>query len=194
MTVKEKNSLIIEGIRTGDEQIITSFYKIYLPQIVNYVVNNSGTESDGKDLFQDALVIVFKKIKDHTLSLDCALHTYVFGICKNLWLNRLRKGKKIMYHDNETILNLNLEIEIPDNLDREEKIAVIQKQSLKLGKGCRRILLMFYRGYSLKEIAISKNFTEGYTRKRKFECQKKLIEFLEKDPVFQELKQSSKYP
>ncbi|WP_378182520.1 RNA polymerase sigma factor [Aquimarina sp. SS2-1] len=190
--VKEANQKIIKGIKNGDEKTISAFYEKYFPSIKDYILNNSGDITDAKDVFQDALVIIYQKIKEDDLKIHCAIGTYLYAICKNIWLNKLRKNGKILLREDIMTLDETDTSTILDDIERKEKIAVIQKYCLKLGSGCREILLLFFSGYSIKEISKLKNLTEGYTKKRKFACQQKLTAMIEKDPCFIELKASFK--
>ena len=58
------------------------------------VTQNSGDKEDAKDIFQDAMVIIYEKIRLNKLGLSSAFHTFLFSICRNLWLQELTKRKK----------------------------------------------------------------------------------------------------
>lgn len=191
---KDKNYDLIKGIKDNDEAVITNFYENNLPKVKQYIYSNSGNDHDAKDIFQDALVIVYQKIKTNNLQIECSLSTYLFAVCKKLWQNRQRKQKKMLVNDDMSKLDSTLTENAINFIDSKEKVLIIQKYCLKLGEGCKEILLLFFSGYSIKEIAKTKGLTDGYTRKRKFECQKKLIEMVEKDPIFIELKDTSYNP
>ncbi|KZS40027.1 hypothetical protein AWE51_10330 [Aquimarina aggregata] len=189
--VQEDNNKIIAGIIGNDDRVLKTFYERHLPMVTSYVIKNSGNEYDAKDVFQDAMVIVYEKIKENTLDIHCSLGTYVYGISKNLWRNRLRRNSKVMSQDAQ--IDQSEEEVALENIERKEKILLIQKYLLVLGEGCKEILMLFFSGHSLKEIAKQRNLSESYARKRKFICQKKFMVMIEKDPVFKELKESSNY-
>lgn len=191
MKINNSNSIIIKAINDGDDTIIKEFYKVHLPRVTSYVLKNSGDLDHARDVFQDAMVIVFEKIKSDGLRINCALGTYVYSICKYLWLNKLRKTRKTEVNETGFEKLQDPMDDVVDVIDKSEKRLLIHKYLLKLGSGCQEILLMFFEGYSLREIAKQKDFTEGYTRKRKFLCQRKLIELVEKDPIFKEFKSFS---
>lgn len=58
-----------------------------------YISKNNGNEEDAKDIFQDALFIIIEKIHNNDFVLQGTLSTYLFAICKNLWLMALDKQK-----------------------------------------------------------------------------------------------------
>ncbi len=183
---------IINGIVEGDDIIIKAFYKKHLPQVTNYVVTNSGSITDAEDIFQDAMVFVYQKLKSDTLQLNCSLGTYIYSVSKNMWRNSLRKNRKMVISDDVLIISGVDEGHIVEEIHEKERNTLYQKYFMKLGEGCRGILELFFLGFSMKEIATQKEYTEKYARKKKFECKKKLMAMVEDDPIYEELKASSK--
>lgn len=81
---------IIQMLREGQET--KAFQKLYdhLPKVEELIRKNSGKRSDAKDVFQDALVIFHQKVKND-LQLTSSIGTYIYGVCRNLWMDELRK-------------------------------------------------------------------------------------------------------
>ena len=179
-------------MRFGDDQIIRDFYIKEFPKVKHYIERNSGDEFDAKDIFQDALIIVYEKIKKDTLDISCSIETYVYGVCKHLWWNKLKRNKKFKPNEDHDLFVENDEVSLLQDLEQKERVLLVQKYLAKLGEGCQEILVSFFSGYSLREIATKMKLSEGYVRKRKFMCQKKLTELVEKDTVFKELKDTIK--
>ncbi|WP_103865389.1 RNA polymerase sigma factor [Aquimarina sp. I32.4] len=178
---------ILEGIVTGNEIILTEFYKKNLPYIQQYILSNSGNKEDVEDVFQDALVLIYEKLKTDSLELQSSLRTYFYGVCKNIWRNRLRKNKRLIITDN---LSEDLEIidtTIIEDIEFKDREHVYRKHFLKLSCSCRKVLSLLFEGKSMKEIAHVTGYSEGYSRKKKFECKRHLMEMIEKDPTYQEL-------
>ena len=178
---------ILEGIAAGDEAIIKTFYKKNLPYIRQYVLHNSGNEEDVEDVFQDALVFVYQKLKTGSLELHASLRTYFYAVCKNMWRNRLRRNKKFVVTKEVANIPEQLNITVIEELTYRERQQVYRKYFLKLNDSCRQVLTLVFEGKSMKEIAKVTGYSEGYTRKKKFECKRSLIEMIEKDSVYREL-------
>ncbi len=49
---------------------------------------------DARDIFQEAMVVLYEKSKDTTFSLNCQIKTYVYSVCRRLWLKRLQQLSK----------------------------------------------------------------------------------------------------
>jgi len=182
-----KNNDVIKGVLGGDQVILTAFYRNNLPKITNFILKNSGNEADAEDVFQDALVLTYQKLRDDDLSLECALATYVFAVSRNLWMNTLRKRRKILLNDEFLGISEDLNESILETIFVKERQFLFQKYFLKLGERCQEVLLHFFSGKSMVEISKLMGYSEGYTRKKKFECKKHLTETIAKDPIFHEL-------
>ncbi|AXT62499.1 sigma-70 family RNA polymerase sigma factor [Aquimarina sp. AD10] len=178
---------ILKGIAAGDEQVLTLFYKKNLPYIRRYILQNSGNEEDVEDVFQDALVMIYQKLKTDSLELQSSLRTFFYAVCKNIWRNRLRKNKKIVLAENIYDTADTIELKVQEDIENSEREHIYRKYFLKLSDSCREVLNLLFQGNSMKEIAKITGYTEGYTRKKKFECKESLIEMIEKDTAFKEL-------
>ncbi len=182
---------ILEGIATGNEVIITAFYKNNLPYIRRYILQNSGREEDVEDVFQDALVLIYQKLKENSLELHSSLRTYFYGICKNIWRNRLRKNKKMVITEDDLNTQEIVDAVIIQDLEYRDREHVYRKHFLRLNNTCRELLKLLFLGNSMKDISNITGYSEGYARKKKFDCKKALLEMIEKDPMYQELKITS---
>ncbi|WP_299189183.1 sigma-70 family RNA polymerase sigma factor [uncultured Aquimarina sp.] len=178
---------IFNGILYGNNEILKDFYKRNFIIIKSFIIKNSGTEKDAEDIFQDALVILYQKIKNDSLVLDYSIHTYFYGISKNIWMRRLSKLKKVSCCGRINDLVSDTNFSIIDNIEQRDRESLYRKYLLNLNCKCKDLLFLFFDGKSMKEIAQLTNYTEGYVRKRKFECKKHLMELIAKDPLYSEL-------
>ncbi|GAA3522910.1 hypothetical protein GCM10022393_41990 [Aquimarina addita] len=178
---------IIKGISIGNKQIIEAFYKRNFTHIQRYVLLNSGNLFDAEDVFQDALLLIYQKITTDTLVLSNSIHSYFYGICKNVWKNRLRRKKKIIF-DTTLIENHQLTNNtIIDTIEHQEKEHLYRKHFMKLSTTNKKVLSYYFNGKSMKEIAKISGYSEGYARKKKFDAKKQLLQMISKDPLYDEL-------
>jgi len=175
---------IIEGLRLRSDYIIKYMYQEMFPMIRYLVVKNSGNDEDAEDVFQDGLIVVFKKIRDHDLDLTCSFRTYIYSVCRNIWLQKLNKRKQYAreFSDVESFVDL------PDKVDQfqeeeMEKYRLYQQHFLTLGEDCQKVLLLFMKKQSLKEIAVEMGYkTEKYAKTRKYLCKEELKKRIINDP------------
>lgn len=177
---------IIDGLKKRDSGIIRYVYKEYYPTIKFLITTNSGTETDAEDVFQDALMVLFKKIAREDLILTSSFKTFLYSICRNLWLQRLdRRVFRNEFLEMEDLSELqdNLYLEQPE--EEHEKYRLFQQHFLKLSEDCQKILQLFLGKTSLKEIAEIMGFkTEKYAKVRKYMCKEKLKNSIINDPNF----------
>lgn len=179
---------IIEGLRLRSDYIIKYIYQELFPMIMFLVTKNNGNEEDAEDVFQDGLIVVFKKIKADELELNCSFRTYIYSICRNLWLQKLSKRKQYTREFNDvedyvTTTEYNIK---NNNLDELEKFRLYQQHFLTLNKDCQKVLLLFIKKMPLKEIAVEMGFkTEKYAKTRKYLCKEELKKRIINDPKCQ---------
>lgn len=167
MTDKE----IIDYLRQSNySNALKGLYKNLEP-VKKYVLANSGSTEEAKDIFQDALVILYKKAQEPSFQLQSSLQTYLTGISKNLWLQELRRKNKW----STTELTDLAENEF---IDDTEKYSTASAAFNLLGEKCRQLLTLFYfKKQSFKEIAVQLSFGDENTAKnQKYRCLQKAKE------------------
>tara|TARA_Y100001954_G_C15711775_1_gene553413 strand:+ start:295 stop:861 length:567 start_codon:yes stop_codon:yes gene_type:complete len=179
---------IIEGIRQNDVVRLDYVYKKFYPQIKFFVTSNSGDEDDAQDIFQEAIVIIFNKLKQNQLQISCTFKTYLYSVCRLLWLKQLEKRKI----KNELSIEKNDYIELTDKTeelgDRTERFGLYQEYFKKLSEDCRKVLEMSLEKIPYKKIAVIMGYkSDKYAKKRKYQCKEKLINSIKSDPKFKEL-------
>ena len=84
-----KDREILERIGQGEEKALDYLYQKYYRMMVKMVVDNSGTEEEAKDIYQEALLAFWQKAASRKLVLTSKISTYLYSICKNLWRKEL---------------------------------------------------------------------------------------------------------
>ena len=84
---------LLNGIRRNDTIVLQYIYKNFYSKINFFIKKNSGDDDDANDIFQEAIIIIFRKLKANELVLDCTFETYLYSVCRFLWLKQLEKRK-----------------------------------------------------------------------------------------------------
>lgn len=182
------NQDILEGIRAKDYKVINEVYHEYLPIITKMVIRNSGSKAAAKDVFQEGLVVLFEKLKNSDDPEKITFGAYIRVVCKNLWLQQLRRGKKVTTSVEVDVSTEDSSSNVLEDMECAARYKLFREHFKILGDDCRKVLTLFLNKTSLREIAEKMNFSEQYAKKRKYKCQKKLIESIQSDLKFQELK------
>jgi len=183
----QQNQILIEGIQKGDKAVLKAFYKKNLPYVHKYILRNKGRSEDVDDVFQDSLVLIYHKLRNGSLQINSSIHSYFMEVCKNKWRNQLRKQQKVYYNDLLVRQEQDRSELIVNNLTQEDKEQLYYKHVSCLKDDHKNILQLFFEGKSMREIAMITGYTEGYTRKKKFQIKERLLKMIKNDPVYQEL-------
>jgi RNA polymerase sigma factor (sigma-70 family) len=183
------NSDLIKGIRNHDSSILRYVYEFHYPVIEGYITHNQGSREQARDIFQDAMIIIYKKIRSNELELSCKFGTYLYAICKNIWM---QERKKFLQRA-EKLRNQPLEVHDPgptdDPLLENHLIDLFNKHFETLSKDCQKILSMSFNHYSVEDIRAAMKYKDlHHTADRKYRCKKSLINRIVNDPLFKRLK------
>jgi len=158
--------------------------------IRSMILKNSGSIDDARDVFQDAMVILFKKLKTEEIVLQCSFNTYFYSICKHLWLQKIHKRAVEVTKIREIVESIELPeddlIQIYDV--EEEKHRLYQKHFVRLGSECQKLLSMFLKKSSIREVTDLMGYnSERYTKVRKHRCKEELKRRILNDPDYDRL-------
>ena len=175
---------IIEHLKNGNTDIFKVFYHDF-NKITGFIRQNNGGEEDARDIFHEALIILYEKIIGNEFVIESKLSTYLYSVCKNLWLMQLRKSKSAIFNSIDNELNhANLAdfsyLKNEENKETEEKLEIIAQKLNEMGEPCMSILTMFYfKKMSFQLIADKLKYkTEKVVKNQKYRCIQKLKESL----------------
>lgn len=181
---------IILGLRRRDNHVIQYIYKENFQSISRMVLNNNGSEDDAEDIFQETLIIIFKRLRDNDdFELASTFNTYIYSVGRLLWLKKLRDTSRI----NVTELNLEMEEflefkEPPPVEDKDLRFAVYQRNLKLIPEDCQKILTLTAQDMPAKDIAEKLGYkSDTYVRKRRHFCKEFLVNRIKEDADYQEL-------
>lgn len=181
---------LLNGIHRNDTIVLQYIYKNFYSKINFFVRKNNGDEEDANDVFQEAIIIIYRKLKANELVLDCTFETYLYSICRFLWLKQLEKRKleKEKIKDNHEYNDDLYDDGLEKVVDLNERYKLYQKHFTNLGKDCQKILQLYFDKVPLKNIAQIMGFkSEKYAKKRKFKCKEYLINSVKQDLEFNKI-------
>jgi RNA polymerase sigma factor (sigma-70 family) len=176
----------IQGLISGNSDVLNLIYQNFEPRIKEYVTRKGGRSEDAQDIFQEALIIILQKAKKIEFELRSSFYSFLFGICRNLWLQKIipetAKKAKIPSIDTEVTIGY-IEKEMTT------KRYNLYKECLqKLSDNNRLILELAAQDFSNKEIAEKMGIeSHGYIRIKKMRAKKELMELIQRNSLFREL-------
>lgn len=163
-----KDSEIIEKIKRGEENALDYLYKKNYRMMVKMIIKNNGSEEEAKDIYQEALIVFWQKALSKDFTLTSKISTFLYSICQNLWRKELERKSRLSNEDSD-------HPEILD-IDKKERIEIINQCISDLGETCKKILNYYYFDkLSMNDIAEKMGFANSDTAKtKKYKCKKEL--------------------
>ncbi len=169
-----EESLIAE-LRKKNDSALRQLYHAHYPMVLHMVVANSGTEAEAKDIYQEAIIHFYERLQKADFVLTCKIKTYLYAVCRKLWLQRLAARNKFVRIDElEPVAGIE---EVVSDIETKEKSFNAMDQSLgKLGEPCKTILEDFYlRNLTMDEITQKFGYTNADNAKnQKYKCLQRL--------------------
>ena len=163
---------LLKGLAEGDRKSIELIYKSHFNMIQTLVINNSGSTDDARDLFQEALVVLYEKVRMGSFELNCQLKTYLYSVCKRLWLKRLQQSSRYVATDTEVESTVSVEEDMAVHEKRDADYELMNKAIGSLGEPCKSLLEAYYiNKMNMQDIASQFGYTNADNAKnQKYKC------------------------
>ncbi len=184
------NNELLKGILGQNQAVLNYLYREIFPR-VKKVMLRSGLDYDtANEIFQEAIIILYKKGKAGEIAENTLVESYLFGMCKIIMQNLLR--------ENARKRGVEVEVDVIEIVDdprvimgeylEGQKRRLFQNHFNKLHQECQKVLMAFFSGKSFAEIARELNFSsEEYARRRKYLCKEYLVKSIKTDPNYNEI-------
>ena len=150
---------LIEALRTNDPQGIRRIYDAYAPQARRWVLSRNGSVDDARDVFQEALMIVYEKALDPAFQLSCPLGALLFVLYSRKWVDRIRQKSREVGVRIEEEARYTETVE-PDALTLAEDALQLQANQARMASTfeslsalCRQLMGLLSRGVAPQEAA-----------------------------------------
>lgn len=170
------DELILAEIRKKNEAALGELYKTHYPMAVHLVCSNSGTEQEAKDIFQEAVIVFYERAQQPDFVLTCKIKTYLYAVCRRLWLKRLTERKRFDVSIPEAEAFDRMEEEMTEVVESEMNFQRMRDSLQALGEPCRTIIEDFYiRDFSMEIIREKFGYTSADNAKnQKYKCLQRL--------------------
>jgi RNA polymerase sigma factor (sigma-70 family) len=166
---------ILAAIDRGDDTVLNYLYKAVLPKVKNYILRNSGTVEDARDVFQDAVLSFYKYVKLEKYNRSNDIDGFIFSVARNLWINIAKRKQRVV----ELMDDQRMEAtggNLSEEVLTQEREQFIHELFEALGESCKKVLLYsIYDKLSMKEIKEKMGFTsENVAKTKNYKCKQRL--------------------
>lgn len=180
----------IDGLRNGNNEILSALYKKYYNIVLKFIVNNSGTEEAAQDIYQETVIVLYENAQKPHFSLNCQLQTYIYSVAKRLWLKQLKKnGKTFLFKEDDENELVDVTGDMTEHSEKEKNLDKMNKSLLELGEPCATLIKDYYLSkLNMDEIADKFGYTNADNAKnQKYKCLQRLKKyFFETNSIEQE--------
>ncbi len=172
MSSTEQEQLLLKGLAANDRLAVEQLYRDHYTVIQAFILNNTGTVDDARDVFQEALVVLYEKSKDPAFSLHCQIRTFLYSVCRRLWLKRLQQMNRYA----SQVESLEETVPVEEDLEEHDKknadFQLMEQAMSKIGEPCKSLLDAYYlQKKSMQDIAAEFGYTNADNAKtQKYKC------------------------
>jgi len=175
--VQYSDAEFVEGLRTGNNEILAALYKKYYQLVLKLIVNNNGNHEAAQDIYQETVIVLYENVQKTGFELKCQLQTYIYSVARRLWLKQLKKnGRTFLMKEDEENEVADVAGDVEAFEAREEEIVQMNKSLAQLGEPCATLIREFYvNRKSMEEIAGQFGYTNANNAKtQKYKCLQRL--------------------
>ena len=163
---------LLKGLAENDSKAVEALYKGHFSMIQHFVTNNNGSFDDARDIFQEAMIALYEKVQLDNFALTCQIKTYLFSICKNLWLKRLQQMGKYSAQLNSQEETISVDEDLDQMEKKDAAFAIMDRALNSLGEPCKSLLEGYYLNKKgMQELASQFGYTNADNAKnQKYKC------------------------
>src|SRR6185437_1255044 len=172
VTTDSNEQGLLKGLAQNERKSIEAIYRDHYSMVQSLIINNSGTSDDAKDIFQEALIVLYEKARSGSFELHAQLKTYIYAVCRRMWLKRLQMNQRF----SGDLANAEDTISIAEDLERYEHrnadFELMERAMQYLGEPCKSLLESYYlQKKNMTEIAREFGYTNAENAKnQKYKC------------------------
>lgn len=172
MSSFEQDQLLLKSLENQQDRSINQIYLNHYKMVQNLILNNNGTLDDAADTFQEAMIVLYEKAIDPNFQLNCQLKTYIYSVCRRIWLKKLLQQKKM----GSQVVDFEDSISIEDDWEafeiKQSNYNLMDEALKKIGEPCKSLLEAYYFNKKhMQDIAKEFNYTNADNAKtQKYKC------------------------
>ena len=168
----DSETLLLKGLAGNDKKAIETIYKDNYNMVQALVLKNSGNIDDAKDIFQEAMIVLYERAQSEAFELNCQIKTYIYSVSKRLWLKRLVHQNRFLIADEAEHEAISVEEDIEEHEKQHTEFVMMERAMGSLGEPCKSLREAFYmQKRTMQEIASNFGYTNAENAKnQKYKC------------------------
>ena len=172
LKIEPTEQFLLKGLANNDTVATETIYKENFGMVQSFVLNNNGSHDDARDIFQEAMIVLYENAKNESFVLTCKITTYVYSVCRRLWLKRLQYNNRFSNQVESLEETVSVEEDIEIHERRNADFVIMERALSSLGAPCKGLLEAYYiHKKDMTEIALDFGYTNADNAKnQKYKC------------------------
>ncbi|MBY0536225.1 MAG: RNA polymerase sigma factor [Chitinophagaceae bacterium] len=172
MKIIPSDKELLEGLAKDNRQAVETIYKLHYQMIQSLIINNNGSIDEARDIFQEAMIVLYEKSRSPQFELNCQLKTYIYSVSRRLWLKRLQQMQRFGPEIGKIEETVPVEEEVENHETKNQEFVMMEKAMQSLGEPCKSLLEAYYlQKKNMVEIAGNFGYTNADNAKnQKYKC------------------------
>ena len=172
MKQETNEKTLLEGLARNDRMAAETIYRDNYNMVQSLVINNNGSTDDARDIFQEAMIVLYEKAKSGSFELNCQLKTYLYSVCRRLWLKRLQQMNRFINNGDNHSETVSVDDDLEEHGKKDADFEMMEKSFGMIGEPCKGLLDAYYlQRKNMQEIADTFGYTNAANAKtQKYKC------------------------
>ncbi|MET0392092.1 MAG: sigma-70 family RNA polymerase sigma factor [Chitinophagaceae bacterium] len=172
MKPPNNEKVLLQGLARNDKKAVETIYRENYTMVQSLIINNNGSADDARDVFQEAMIVLYEKARSGSFELHCQIKTYIYSVARRLWLKRLQQARRFSGEIAATETLVAVEDDLTDHVRRDQEFGMMEKAISGLGEPCKSLLEAFYiQKKNMQDIASGFGYTNAENAKtQKYKC------------------------
>jgi len=183
---------LVEGLKLGSTEVIRFIYQKNMVPVKHMVIQFPSIILETEDVIQEGLIRMIMNIREEKFSGKSSIHTYLYGICRNICLKesqKFLKEKKTMEEEKKTGDLWSSSVLVDEGQEGEfDQMKRILEAKGELGEKCVEVIDTRFgigvadkKQVSFEEVAKRLGLSYDNARQRFKRCLDKLIQLVNID-------------
>ena len=163
---------LLKGLANNDRKAVETLYQENFNTIQSLIINNNGSSDDAKDIFQEAIIVLYEKVRAGGFELQCQIKTFLYSVSRRLWLKRLQQQNRYAAPGDSMESVVPVEEDLDAHEQRNAEFEMMEQAISHLGEPCKSLLEAYYlQKQNMQVIAANFGYTNADNAKnQKYKC------------------------
>jgi len=163
---------LLKGLAANDRKAVETIYQENFNTVQALIINNNGSSDDAKDIFQEAMIVLYEKVRAGGFELHCQIKTFIYSVSRRLWLKRLQQQNRYSPPGDSMEQVVSVDEDLEAHEQRNAEFDMMEQAINHLGEPCKSLLEAYYlQKQNMQVIAASFGYTNADNAKnQKYKC------------------------